>query len=328
MKKVINFGILGPGKIAHRFAAAFQYVPESKVHAIASRDPQKGKEFANLHGVEKCYTSYEGMIQDPSVDVIYIATPHPFHHAQTLFCLKHGKPVLCEKPMAMNYQQALEMIALAKETKTFFMEGMWSRFFPATHKALELIHSGVIGEIKYLEADFGFASPVNHESRVYKLSLGGGAQLDVGVYPMFFALLVLGKPKAVKAFSELAITGADTTTTALLSFESGAIAQIFSSIVTDSPKEAHILGTLGRITLHAPWHKSQQVSLRLNSGETTDFPFPHSGNGFEFQLAEVARCIQEKKLESEGMPHSLSLLMAEVSDEIRRQGGIKYAEDE
>ncbi len=327
MKRTINFGILGPGKIAHRFAAAFEYVPEAKVYAVASRDAEKGKDFAQTYGVGKCYSSYEELVADPQVDVIYISTPHPFHYSQTLLCLKHGKPVLCEKPMAINFRQASAMIDLARQQKVFFMEGMWSRFFPATHKALELIQSGAIGEVKYLTADFGFAAPVNLENRVYKMSLGGGAQLDVGVYPMFLALLVLGKPKEIKSFSELASTGADTTTSALMGYENGAIAHILSSIVTDSPKDAIIMGTLGRVTLHAPWHKSQQVSLRMNSGEATDHSFPHSGNGFEFQVEEVVKCLKENKLESNLMPHHFSLLMAEVSDEIRRQGGIRYAED-
>jgi predicted dehydrogenase len=159
------------------------------------------------------------------------------------------------------------------------------------------------------------------------MKLGGGAQLDVGVYPLFLGLLVLGQPDSVKSFSQLANTGADTTTAALFNYKSGAIAHIFSSIVSDSVKDAHIMGTLGRITIEAPWHKSQKVSVRLNSGEVTDYKFPHSGNGFEFQIQEVVRCLNEKKTESDRMPHSLSLMMAEVSDEIRKQGGVRYPED-
>lgn len=327
MTKIWNFGILGPGKIANRFASAFQYVPNAKVYATASREIQKAKEFATTYGAEKFYSSYEDLLKDPAVDVVYIATPHPFHHEQTLLCLKYGKPVLCEKPLAMNTRQASEMIAASQRTNTFLMEAMWSRFFPTTHKALELIQSGAIGEVKFLQADFGFAAPVNLDNRVYKLALGGGAQLDVGVYPMFLALLALGKPDEIKAFSQLAPTGADVTTSALFKYKNGVIAEILSSIVTDSPKEANIMGTLGRITIESPWHKSEKVSLRLNSGEVKEFPYPHSGNGFEFQIQEVVRCLEGKKTESDLMPHGLSLLMAEVSDEIRRQGGVKYADD-
>ncbi len=325
--KTWNFGILGPGKIARRFADAFQYVPNARVYAVASRDSGKAKEFAAAVGADKSYSSYEKIARDPAVDIIYIATPHPFHHPQTLLCLQHHKAVLCEKPLALNLKQVKEMTALASLNQTFLMEGMWTRFFPATLKTLELIGSGIIGEVKFVQGDFGFAAPVNHDNRVYNLSLGGGAQLDVGVYPLFLALLVLGKPDQVKSFSHLADTGADASTSALLHYAHGAIADIFSSVVTDSPKEGHIIGTKGRIRMHAPWYKTQKISLHLNSGEVTEFPFPHSGNGFEYQIREVVRCLEEKKTECELMPHAMSLMMAEVADEIRRQGGVTYAAD-
>ena len=325
--KTINFGILGPGKISNRFADAFQYVPQAKVYAIASRDAERSETFAKTYNAEKAYSSYEDLLNDPAVDVVYIGTPHPFHYEQTLLCLKHYKPVLCEKPLALNLKQVKEMVDTARATKTFLMEAMWSRFFPAIHKALELIKAGVIGEIKYLQADFGFAAPLDMNNRVYNMALGGGAQLDVGIYPMYLALLVLGKPDGIKAYSHLASTGADATTGALFYYKSGAIAHIFSSIVTESPREGHIMGTKGSIFLHPQWHKTQQLTLKLNSGEVTSFPFPHSGNGFEFQVEEVARCIAAKQLECELMPLSMSLLMAETHDEIRRQGGIKYSVD-
>jgi predicted dehydrogenase len=325
--KTLNLGILGPGKIANRFASAFQDTTGAKVYAVASRDQAKAKEFATAYQAEKMYSTYEALAKDPEVDIIYIATPHPFHHGQTLLCLKTGKPVLCEKPMAMNFRQASEMISTARKENVFLMEAMWSRFFPATKKMLELVQSGIIGEIKYVHADFGFASPVNFENRVYNMALGGGAQLDVGVYPLFLALLILGKPDQVKSFSHLAPTGADVTTSALLSYKNGSIANVLSSIVTDSPKDGYIMGTLGKIVMHSPWHKSQLVSVRLNSGEVIEYPLPFSGNGFQFQIEEVVRCLRADRKESDLMPHSLSLMMAEVSDEIRRQGGVRYDTD-
>jgi predicted dehydrogenase len=323
----VKFGILGPGKIANRFADAFKYVPDAKIYAVASRDAEKADQFATRYGAQKAYDSYEQLADDPDVDVIYIATPHAYHHEQTLMCLNKGKAVLCEKPLSLNLRQTTEMIDLAKRRKIFLMEGMWSRFFATTHKTLELIASGVIGDVKFVHADFGFAGPVNMESRLYNLALGGGAQLDVGVYPLFFSLLLLGNPYEVKALSHLASTGADTVTNALLTFHSGAVAHIHSSIVSDSVKEAHVIGTLGKIIIQSPWHKSEKVTLKLNSGETEEFSFPHSGNGFEFQIDEVVRCLKAGKTESDLMPFSLSLMMAEVSDEIRRQGGVRYAVD-
>lgn len=324
---MIHFGILGPGKIANRFASSFEHAQGGKVYAVASRDEAKAKEFAATYNIEKIYTSYDDLINDPQVDVIYIATPHPFHYEQTLRCLRNGKAVICEKPLALNYRQANEMIQAARIENVFLMEAMWSRFFPATKKTLELVESGIIGDIKYLQADFGFAAPLNPDSRVYNMDLGGGAQLDVGIYPLFLALLMLGKPDEVKAFSQLASTGADEVTSALLTYNNGSLANVMSSIVTDSPKQADIMGTLGRITMQTPWHKSQLITVRLNSGEVSEFAFPYPGNGFQYQVEEVISCLQADKKESDLMPHSLSLLMAQVSDEIRKQGGVVYEAD-
>lgn len=325
--KTIHFGILGPGKIAHRFASAFEHTGGAKVYAVASRDVAKAKEFAATYKAEKFYGDYDSLVNDADVDVVYIATPHPFHYEQALLCIRHGKPVICEKPLALNLRQATGMIDAARTRKVFLMEAMWSRFFPATKKVIELVEAGTIGEIQFLQADFGFATLLNPEHRTYSLALGGGAQLDVGVYPLFLALALLGRPQAIKAAGAVASTGADYNTSALLQFANGALAHIFSSFVADSPKQGDVVGTTGRLIIHAPWHKSQHVTLRMNTGEVTEFPFPYPGNGFQFQIEEVVKCLREGKTESTLMPHALSLLMAEVSDEIRRQIGVKYAAD-
>jgi predicted dehydrogenase len=327
MKRVINWGILGPGKIAHKFADAFRSVPDAKLHAIASRDAARGKEFAGKFKVPKIYNTYEALVADPDVDIIYIATPHPFHYAQTALCLNRKKAVLCEKPLTMSFKNASEMVALARSTGTFLMEGMWSRFFPATIKTLELIRAGVIGEIKFLRADFGFVAPYDPEGRVFNLRLGGGAQLDVGVYPMFLALLILGKPEKIQALSRRALTGADETTSAQFYFKNGNIAHIVSSVAIDTPKQAEIIGTLGTIVMHTPWHKAQTITVKMNSGETKPIDLPYSGLGFEFQLAHATSCMQDGLKESSLLSHDLSLSMAETADEILRQGGIVYPEN-
>ncbi|HRI79377.1 MAG TPA: Gfo/Idh/MocA family oxidoreductase [Cyclobacteriaceae bacterium] len=322
--KTWKFGIIGPGKIANRFADAFQFVPRAKVTAIASRDRSKAETFAKAHQIEKIHDSYEALAKDPEVDIIYVATPHPYHYEHAMLCLKYGKAVLCEKPLAMNLNQVKEMTALAQSKKVFFMEGMWSRFFPVIHKALELIKSGAIGDIQFLNADFGFPAPANPDSRIFNLALGGGAQLDVGVYPMFLALLVLGKPDNIKAISQKTSTGADGSTSAIFHYPSGAVAHIFSSVMTDTPKDAYIFGTKGCLHIHGPWYKSQSMTLRMNNDEKSRFPFPHSGNGFEFQIEEVVRCLDQNLTECPLLPHSMSVLMAETADEILRQGGVKY----
>jgi predicted dehydrogenase len=324
MERQIHWAILGPGKIAHKFADAFTSVPQATLYAIASRDAERGKTFAAKFNVPKQYTQYEDLWSDPEVDAIYIATPHTFHHGQTIQCLNNKKAVLCEKPLTLNFKNASEMVATARANNTFLMEGMWSRFFPATIKTLELIRSGVIGEVKFLRADFGFAAPFNSDGRIFNLALGGGAQLDVGVYPMFLALLMLGKPDKIQVAAQLATTGADETTAAQFHFRNGSIAHILSSIVADTPKRAEIIGSLGTLTMHTPWHKSLAVTVKLNSGEISTYDFPFSGFGFQYELEEVTKSLLAGKKESDMMPLDFSLLMAEVADEVLKQAGVRY----
>ncbi|HEY8936224.1 MAG TPA: Gfo/Idh/MocA family oxidoreductase [Cyclobacteriaceae bacterium] len=327
MSRIINWGIIGPGKIANRFASAFSPFPEAKLYAVASRDIAKAKEFAQTYSITTCYDNYEALVNDPNVDVIYIATPHSFHHEQTLLCLKHKKAVLCEKPLTINHRLAKEMVNAARESNTFLMEAMWSRFFPTTIKAKQLIEQGAIGEVKYMRADFGFKGPYDPKSRLYDLALGGGAMLDVGVYPLFLSLYILGKPKEIKASVQLASTGADQTTNAIFTYADGSMANILSSIVIDTPKDAEIIGTEGTITIHTPWHKSMAITVKKTDGEEQRIDLPYEGNGFEYQVEEVMKCLQNNQKESFLMPLDFSLMMAEVSDEVRRQCGIKYPED-
>jgi predicted dehydrogenase len=324
MSQLIHWAILGPGKIAEKFASAFSQVPEAKLYAVASRDEQRGKVFAEKFNIAKVYISYEQMLADPLIDIVYIATPHTFHHEQTLLCLKNKKAVVCEKPLTLSTKQTTELVTASRANNTFLMEGMWTRFFPAIIKTLELIQQDAIGEIKFIRADFGFAAPHDPDHRVLNLKLGGGAQLDVGVYPLFLALLIGGTPKTIQAISKLADTGADETTVAQFEFENGAIAHILSSIVTDTPKQAEIFGSKGSIILQTPWHKSQMVTLKKNNGEQESFKFPFEGVGFHYELRHATDCLQRGLKESELMPLSLSIQMAKVADEILQQAGVFY----
>jgi len=325
MTRIINWGIIGPGKIASRFASSFKTIPNAKLYAVASRDIKKANTFAKTYDIEKCYDNYESLANDATVDVIYIATPHVFHREQSLLCLTNKKAVLCEKPLTLSHNDAIDMVGCARSNNVFLMEAMWSRFFPTTIKALELVQQGAIGDVKYLRADFGFKSPdYDPKSRLFDLSLGGGSLLDVGVYPLFLALLILGRPENIKSFASLAPTGADEVLHAALHYKDGAIASILSAIVIDTPKDAEIMGTRGTITIHTPWHKANALTLKDNDGAEKRFDFPYNGTGFEYQIQEVIQCLQNDQKESSMMPLDLSLLMAETSDEIRRQCGIQY----
>jgi predicted dehydrogenase len=327
MTSVIRWGIIGPGKIAARLADSFSLVSNAQLTAVASRDIRRAEAFAAAYSIRSVYGSYPQLVNDPEVDIVYVATPHSFHHEQSLLALRHGKAVLCEKPMTLNFRQTSELVQEARGRKVFLMEAMWSRFFPALIKAEELIRNGSVGALRFMSSDFGFAAPYHAEGRVFNPALGGGSWLDVGVYPLFLTLWLMGKPDRLSSFARLSPTGADETVSALLNYTDGRIAHLLSSVVADSPKEAVILCTEGRITLHSAWHKSDRVTLRLNSGKEEVFSFPHAGNGFEYQVRHVTECLQKGLTESPLMTHGLSLAMAEVSDEVRRQCGIRYPAD-
>ncbi|GAC1450982.1 MAG: Gfo/Idh/MocA family oxidoreductase [Chitinophagaceae bacterium] len=324
MSKIFKWGIIGPGKIAHKFAAALEIVPNAALHAVASRDPEKAKQFAGTYKAPFFYDNYEALANDPDIDAVYIATPHTFHHAHVLLCLQKKKAVLCEKPMSVNFTSTAEMILAARQNNVFLMEAMWTRFLPILDRTMQLIKDGIIGEIKCLSADFGFAAPFDANSRLYDLALGGGSLLDVGIYPLFLALFILGKPDEIKAFSHLAATGADETTSAILFYKNGTIVNILSSIIAPTPITAEITGTKGTIILDRPWYKGTSIRVRKNDVITDTFSMPYGGNGFEFQVREVQECLQQGLTESNLMPLGLSLMLSEVMEDICRAGNITY----
>ena len=325
MSKVIRFGIIGPGKIATKFCESLQTLKgDCQVQAVASRDGGKSKQFAEKFEAPKFYGTYEELAADPLVDIVYIATPHPFHYEQTKLCLNNGKAVLCEKPLTISLTQTRVLVELAREKKVFLMEAMWSRFIPALVKMKELIDEGAIGEIKSMYSDFGFVAPPDMNLRTFNKSLGGGAQLDVGVYPMFLSLWLLGRPDSIKAVAGIASTGADENTTAMLCYKRGTVATIYSSFVADSPKQALITGTEGSITVQAAWHKATSFILTKNNAKPEVFEFPYESNGLQFQASEVIHCIRAGKTESAKLPLDMSILIAETADEIKRQIGVSY----
>ncbi len=324
MGKIYKWGIIGPGKIAQKFAAALALVPDATLHAVASRELEKAKQFAHAWGAPVFYGSYEALAADTSLDAVYIATPHTFHYAHVLLCLRNKKAVLCEKPMSVDYASTLEMVNTARQNGVFLMEAMWTRFLPIIEKTLQLIKEGEIGELKYLRADFGFVAPYNASSRLYDMQLGGGAQLDIGVYPLFLALLLMGKPDSIKSFSQLAPGGADETTSAILYYKNGNMANIHSTIVAQTPITAEIVGTGGALTLHRPWYKGSQLQVRKNDTITADFSLTYGDNGFELQVQEVQQCLQRGMQESEILPLDFSLLLSSVSHEICLQSNLAY----
>ena len=324
MSKTYRWGILGAGRIADKFCTALSFVEGSEVYAVASRDIEKAKSYAARYHAAKVYDNYNDLVKDDDVDIIYIATPHAFHYEQTINCLEHKKPVLCEKPVALSYRQAMEMVNAAKENDVFFMEGMWTACMPFIEKIKSLINDDVIGKPQNLSADFGFSAPVDLEGRLYKKALGGGSMMDVGIYPLFLATLILGEPSLIKSVSKLSGSGVDEYMNVVLQYGNEASAHLLSSISFNTPIEAVIMGTKGRIEIQQPWFKATDFLVHLNDGTVQNFSIPHLSNGFEYEIIEVMRCLDNGLLESSKMPHQLTLSISKIIEDILKQAGVSY----
>ena len=319
-----SWGIIGPGKIANKFAGALQLAGNVRLHAVASRDADRARQFAAAHGAAQIYDSYEQLAADPAVDVVYIATPHGYHAEHALLCLRQGKAVLCEKPMALNAGQISEMIAASRLHHAFLMEAMWTRFLPLIRAIDDLIAAGKIGQIKYIRADFGFLAPFQPASRLYDLRLGGGSLLDIGIYPLFLCLHLLGIPDHLRAAGHLAPTGTDDTCHAILSYNDGRSAVITSTLACQTSLTAEIAGTEGSIRIPAPWYKNDRLSWNRTGQADEVIQLEPMVNGFEYQIREVCRCLDSGAIESPAMSHAFSLAMGQTMDGIRRQLGVRY----
>jgi predicted dehydrogenase len=323
MTNKINWGILGPGAIAHKFVQDLVLSDKAVPYAVASRDACKAESFASQYGFRKHYSSYEDLAADPNVDIVYVATPHVFHFENSMLCLRNNKSVLVEKPFGMNSREVEVMIKEAESRKLFLMEAMWTRFIPATEKLLELVNSGIIGKISYIKADFGFKGTTDPDKRVYNKSLGGGSLMDVGIYPAFLALLLLGTPKIVKAAASFAPTGVDSSCAMLFKYSSDALAVLESSVERNTPTSALICGTGGQIEMHPRFHHTEHLNItRGNKTETLHIPF--TGNGYLHEIDEVNACLLLGQSQSSKMQLSLSLDLIKTLDRVREKIGLEY----
>ncbi|MGE0772086.1 MAG: Gfo/Idh/MocA family protein [Cyclobacteriaceae bacterium] len=319
----VRWGIIGPGKIARKFADALTRAPGNSLRAVASRELSRAEAFAKTFGASRAYGDYEQLARDEEVDVVYVATPHAYHKAHSIISMQHGKAVLCEKPMSVNYASTQAMVDVARAQGVFLMEAFWTRFMPLTLALEELLKRQAIGELKYVRADFGVAFDFDAESRIFNLHLGGGSLLDVGVYPLFLALLFLGKPRHIKSVVVKSKTGSDDLMNAMLTYENGCVANVLSSTYCKTPQTADIIGTTGSIHIPAAWWKAKSLAL-TRGNETINVEGNYPGNGYEFEIAEVQRCLADGKKESDLLPLSFSLLMSEVTESILKQHGITY----
>lgn len=319
----IKWGILGLGKIAGKFATALKDVEGAELYAVASRSRAKAETFAKEHKAAKLFSSYEAMLEDKDLDVVYIATPHVFHHQQTLLCLDHKKAVLCEKPFAMNKKQVEEMIAKAKKEKVFLMEAMWTQFLPHFKFVMELIESEKYGRIKNLKADFGFPAPVDLDKRLYNKNLGGGSLLDIGIYPIFMAMSALGIPDKIQAKASFHKTGIDEDCNMIFKYKDGVEAELRSSIVKQTPTTAVIQFEKATITVNTRFHEPSSVTIQTAENEATK-EFGVNSNGYNFEAEHVQIMLLEDRIESTEMGFKKSLQLIDLLDKVREEIGLEY----
>jgi predicted dehydrogenase len=329
MSKKIRWGILGCGKIANKFASDLALVNDGELSAIGSRNPLKAESFSQLYKPKFVYHSYEELVTSAEVDAIYVATPHGLHHEHVKLCLLHGKAVLCEKAFSLNLTQAREMVDLARKQKVFLMEAFWTKFLPQYDKVLEIIQSGAIGEIKLIQADFGFKAPEPKAERLFKPELGGGSLLDIGIYPIFLAQSILGKPTQVHAFITPFESGVDEQCAMTMKFAGGALAVLSSTFAVDTPVEALIAGTEGRIMMRNRFHNALctlEVVIGKADPETIEVA-REEGYGYQFEARHVNECLRKGLTESPVMTHADTLMLMETMDRVRKVCGVKYRID-
>jgi predicted dehydrogenase len=319
-----RWGILGTGAIARQFVKGLRSLPEAEVFAVGSRSEASAAEFADQRNIPRRRASYEALASDPDVDVVYIATPHPFHAENAELCLQSGKAVLCEKPFCVNAAEAERVIELAREKGLFIMEGMWTRFFPLMEEVRRLLSKGAIGEVRMLNVDFGFRADLDPASRLFERRLGGGALLDVGVYCVSFASMVLGRPSGFVSLPHLGETGVDEQASIILEHEGGRFANLSIGVRTNTPQEATIMGTEAYIRIHAPWWRPESMTISRPGTEDETVEAPVSGNGFNYEATEVMRCLEAGKMESDVMPLDETLSVMRTMDGIRAAWGLRY----
>ena len=324
-KKVYNWGILAPGRIARKFATEIQHLENARVFAVGSTNSERAKDFAAEFGARHWYNNYADLVADPDVDIIYIASPHAFHAEQTLLCLEHQKPVLCEKALGLNLAEVNLMVDRAKKNKVFFMEAMMVPHQPSYQEARRIIESGELGKIKYIHSWFGFnKSPYDYSQRLMNPELGGGALLDIGLYPLFDVLYFLGEPLNLTASAEFAATGIDQSVSIRLDYRDGLSASVFASFVASSGVGTDIFCESGTIRLRRQTAMEQWMEVETPLSGVKRYTYEEKFCGLKLEAADAMRCLDEHRIESDLMPLSLSISLMKSMDLIRHQAHIIY----
>ena len=320
-----RWGILGTGLIATAFVEDLKRAMGHSVVAVGSRTLSKAQKFVlNISGAA-AYGSYQDLVNDSKVDAIYVATPHPMHEEHALLALNAGKPVLCEKPFSISAAQAQSMIDAATRNNVALLEAMWTRYLPHIAKLREILTSGVLGEIQTVEADHGQRLADQNIARLVDPSLGGGALLDLGIYPISFAHLILGAPTGITARAVMTDRGVDAQTSAIFDYANGAQAVINTTMIAQTPCRAVVSGLLGRLEIDRIFYNPATMRVVLSDGTVTEYPNTYVGYGLREQAIEMARVVRAGSLESPLMPWSETIAVMKTMDEIRKQIGLTFA---
>ncbi|WP_330340426.1 Gfo/Idh/MocA family protein [Streptomyces sp. NBC_00557] len=327
----VRWGILATGGIAAAFAADLVDLPDAEIAAVASRRAESARAFAERFGAARAYGAWESLAADPDIDVVYVATPHAAHRAAAGLCLAAGRNVLCEKPFTLNLRETEELVALAREHDRFLMEAMWMYCNPLVRRLKALVDDGAIGEVRTVQADFGLAGPFPPAHRLRDPALGGGALLDLGVYPVSFAQLLLGEPDAVAASALLSPEGVDLQTGAVLSWESGAMASLHCSIVGGTGGTASVTGSRGRIDVPAGFFHPERFVLHREGHDPEEFtagPADGPRTTLRHEATEVMRALRAGEKESPLVPLEGSLAVMRTLDAVRERIGVRYPGEE
>src|SRR4051794_27490191 len=322
----IRWGIVGPGRIAQSVVNDFAVVDGARVVAVASRSLDRAQAFAARHAIERAHGSYAEILGDPDVDVLYIATPHPQHQAIALAALRAGKALLVEKSFTATAAGAVEVVNLARETGVFVMEAMWTRFQPVVVALRDLVAGGAIGEVRSVQADLGVSREYDPADRLFDLALGGGALLDLGVYVVSFAQMLLGAPARVVATGSLFPSGADAEATMLLDYGDGRSATLTTSLRQALPGQARVFGTAGWIDVLPRFHHPRTIVLHRADAEPEEITRPAIGGGYAHELIEVTECIRAGRTESAVMPLADTLTVQALLGDAAEQPGVHHAE--
>jgi predicted dehydrogenase len=324
MAKKYKWGILAPGKMSAKFTRGLKLLDNAELYSVGSRDLLRAEKFAKEYGLSKYYGSYEEFAADPELEIVYIASPHSHHYEHTMLCLNNGKHVICEKAFALNSAEVEKMIETARRKKLFLMEALWPPFQPFYKKAAEILNSGVLGKIQWLNGNFTFIPPFDPEERKFNIALGGGSLLDIGIYPVIDALTYLGIPDDIKASAVFGQTGSEESISIIFNYSQGKMASLYSSFRTNVGIGCKICCEKGNLSVMRGRDMNQITTLEFHGKGKEDFVYTPDAMGYHWEAEEVMKCLDKGLTESTVVPLKFSIDLMKTLDRIRKEAGIVY----